>query len=234
MWPHPVICFVTDRHRLAQRLGLDPNGEEIFAQLADVVAAAADAGIDLVQVRDNDLDAGRLVDCVGRLVERVQGSRSRIVVNDRFDIALAAAAHGVHLKDQTVSIGRIREAAPHRFLVGQSIHSPDGATESAVDYLIFGTVFPTRSKPELQTGAGLAGLEAAVRRARVPVLGIGGVQIGDFQAMAAAGAGGIAGLDLFLPSGPGEPAALHEIAAEARRVFDSAGSSSTVPHAPVA
>jgi thiamine-phosphate pyrophosphorylase len=226
MWPRPVICFVTDRHRLAERLALDPAGDDVLERLAGLVGVAADAGVDLVQVREADLDAQLLADYVRRLVERVRDSRTRIVVNDRFDVALAAGAQGVHLKDAPVSVERIRAAAPEGFLIGQSIHSPAGAAHSSADYLIFGTVFPSRSKPDLPAGAGLAGLEAAANRARVPVLGIGGVNRTHFSAIAATGAAGIAAIDLFLPSRPAVGVALHDIVAEARRTFDSAKASS--------
>lgn len=226
MWPRPVICFVTDRHRLAERLALDPAGDEVLERLAGLVGGAADAGVDLVQVREADLDGQSLAAYVRRLVERVQGSRTRILVNDRLDVALAAGAQGVHLKDAPVSVERIRATAPDGFLIGQSIHSPEDAADSSADYLIFGAVFPSRSKPDLPAGAGLAGLEAAASRARVPVLGIGGVNRTHFPAIAATGAAGIAAIDLFLPPGPGVAVALQDIVAEARRTFDSAEASS--------
>jgi thiamine-phosphate pyrophosphorylase len=221
-----VICLVTDRHRLARRLLLDPDGEPILTHLLEIVGAAAHAGVDLVQVREADLDGRLLIALVRRLVRQVQGTRARIIVNDRLDVALAASAHGVHLKDQPVPMTRIRSAAPAGFAIGRSIHSPDSASETGGDYLIFGTVFQTPSKPGLQAVAGLAGLAAAAKRARVPVLGIGGVTVSQFAAMAAAGAAGFAAVDLFLPSGPGRPAALHEIVEEARQTFDSTGRSS--------
>jgi thiamine-phosphate pyrophosphorylase len=226
MWPPPVICLVTDRHRLAQRLALDPDGEPILTLLVEIVGAAAEAGIDLVQVREADLDAQRLIAVVHRLVRQTRGTKTRVVVNDRLDVALAAEAHGVHLKDRPVSAARIRAAAPDAFLIGQSIHSPGRAAGSDADYLVFGTVFQTSSKPELRAVAGLAGLAAAAKNAGVPVLGIGGVTVSRFGAMAAAGADGFAAVDLFLPSESGRPAPFHEIIAEARETFDTAGRSS--------
>jgi thiamine-phosphate diphosphorylase len=159
---------------------------------------------------------------VRRFVETARGTGTRIVVNDRLDVALAARAHGVHVKDGAIALGRIRAAAPEGFLVGQSIHSPERAAESDADYLVFGTVFPTRSKGEAHALAGLAGLEGAARRSRVPVLAIGGVKVAHLADLARTGAAGIAAVDLFLPDGPGRAAPLHEIAAEVRRSFDTA------------
>jgi thiamine-phosphate diphosphorylase len=223
MVSRPVICLVTDRRRLAQRLELDPDDAQIGDRLADLVAMAAQAGIDLVQVRENDLPDHALVGWVHRFVGIVRGTSTRIVVNDRLDVALAAGAHGVHLKDGPAPIERIRAAAPGGFLVGQSIHSPERAADTSADYLVFGTLFPTRSKPEAAAFAGLAALASAVRHARVPVLGIGGVKLIHVARVAGTGASGIAAVDLFLPAGPGLVAPLHEIASEVRLAFDTAG-----------
>jgi thiamine-phosphate diphosphorylase len=224
MLARPLISLVTDRRRLAQRLGLDPDGELTGQRLADLVAGAADAGIHLVQVRENDLPTRVLADWIRRFLEIAEGTRTRIIVNDRLDVALVAGAHGVHLKDGSVAIQRIRAAAPPAFLVGQSIHSPEDAADAAADYLVFGTVFSTRSKPRSHETAGLAGLEAAVRRARVPVLGIGGVNLTQLPKVAGAGAAGIAGVDMFLPGAPGLVGHLRKIAGEVRQMFDTAGS----------
>jgi thiamine-phosphate diphosphorylase len=223
MLPVPLICLVTDRRRLAQRLELDPDEPQIAERLADLVARAADAGIDLVQVRENDLPARGMIRLVRRFLDIVQGTKTRIVVNDRVDVALATSAHGVHLKDDTVAIERVRAVAPAGFLIGQSIHSPERAADTSADYLVFGTVFSTRSKPEPHDLAGLAGLRAAVRQARAPVLAIGGVKLTHLAGVAGTGAAGIAAVDLFLPDGPALVVPLHRISEKVRQTFDSAG-----------
>jgi thiamine-phosphate diphosphorylase len=223
MSPRPLICLVTDRRRLAERLELDPEGALIAERLADLVALAAEAGIDLVQVRENDLPAAAMADWVRRLLETMRGTRTRIVVNDRLDVALAASAHGVHFKDGAVALEPVRAAAPAGFLIGQSIHSPERAADASADYLVFGTVFSTRSKLDGHDLAGLAGLQAAVRQARVPVLAIGGVKLTHLAEVAATGAAGIAAVDLFLPDGRDMVVRLHRISEEVRQTFDSVG-----------
>jgi thiamine-phosphate diphosphorylase len=220
MFQRPLICLITDRRRLATRLALDPDGQEIGARLTDLVALAADASIDLVQVREPDLPTRTLDEWVGRFLDVVGSRETRIVVNDRLDVALAAGAHGVHLKDRPIVIERIRTAAPRGFLVGRSIHSPEQADDAGADYLVFGTVFPTRSKPDVPP-AGLDRLEAAVRRARAPVLGIGGVTPGCLAEVASTGAAGVAAVDLFLPGGPGLTAPIQQVAKKIRQTFDT-------------
>src|SRR5262245_51608775 len=91
------------------------------AQLTERVTAAASAGVHLVQVRERDLDARPLTRLVARLVEAVRGTRARVLVNDRIDVALAAGAHGVHLRGDSVPAPRARQLAPPPFIIGRSV-----------------------------------------------------------------------------------------------------------------
>jgi thiamine-phosphate diphosphorylase len=121
-----------------------------------------------------------------------------VVVNDRLDVALAAGAHGVHLKSSSYPPARVRAITPAGFLVGRSIHSAQDAIglSATVDYVIFGTVFPSSSKPG-RTPVGPAALAEAVLATPIPVLAIGGVSAETAELVAEAGAAGIAGIGLF-------------------------------------
>ena len=103
-----------------------------------------------------------------RAVAAVRGTRARILVNDRPDVALAAGAHGVHLRGDSAPARRVRAAVPPSFLIGRSVHSLDEiaqvSDEGSVDYLLFGTVFATASKPD-RPASGIAGLAEAVNAA---------------------------------------------------------------------
>jgi thiamine-phosphate pyrophosphorylase len=164
--------MITDRRRL---------GERAEAALIRRVAAAAHAGIHLIQIRERDMADGELLTVVEQAVEAVRGTRTRILVNDRVDIAMAAGAHGVHLRGDSAPARRVRKVAPPSFLIGRSVHTADEIAQACadgdVDYLLFGTVFETASKPRRQQ-AGVAGLADAVYAARgVPVLGVGGMTL---------------------------------------------------------
>jgi len=184
--------MVTDRHRL------DPfRGEDALVRC---VAAAARAGVDLVQVRERDLEGGALTRLVLRCVEAVAGTRSRVLVNDRLDVALAAGAHGVHLPGHGFSAARARAIVPPGFLIGRSVHHAGEAArvaeEGGVDYLVFGTVFPTSSKAGVAP-AGVSGLAAAVAAVRLPVLAIGGITVERAREIGRAGAAGVAAIGMF-------------------------------------
>lgn len=189
---HPVVCMITDRRRL---------GDGAEDALIRRVAAAARAGIHMIQIRERDLPDGALLSLVTRAVDAVRGTRTRILVNDRVDVALAAGAHGVHLRGDSAPARRVRTVTPPSFLIGRSVHARDeiaqAAAEGAVDYLLFGTVFDTTSKPH-RPAAGLAGLADAVSTApRLPVLAIGGMTLETIVQLPGAGCAGFAAIGQF-------------------------------------
>jgi thiamine-phosphate pyrophosphorylase len=166
------------------------------------------AGIDVIQLRERDLDAGLLTAIASEMVALATGSRTRIVVNDRLDIALAAGAHGVHLRGDSIPPGLARSIAPPGFLIGRSVHGIEEArkVQDEVDYLIAGTVWATRAKPRGPL-LGIDGVGAVVRATRVPVLGIGGVTLDRIPELARAGAAGCAAIGLFASDAGDSPRA---------------------------
>jgi thiamine-phosphate pyrophosphorylase len=179
-----TICLVTDRRRR-------PPIEQ--------AAEAVDAGVDLIQVRERDLETSALASLVLRVVEATRGSPTRVVVNDRVDVALACGAHGVHLRADSIPASRVRTLVPPGFVIGRSVHGRDEALAVApgCDYVIAGTVFPTASKPGRIDLLGPDGLESIARTVRLPVLAIGGITLERAAAAAAAGAAGVAAIGLF-------------------------------------
>ncbi len=200
-----TVCVVTDRRRF------NPPIEGLLASLRDAIAA----DVELVQVRERDLEARDLAALVTAVLAIARGTRTRVVVNDRLDVALACGADGVHLRGDSIPIAAARRIAPAGFLVGRSIHSPAEAGAAVdADYLIAGTIYPTTSKPAAAEWLGAEGLRAVVRAAPVPVLAIGGVTLDRIAEIAATGAAGIAAIGAFVH----QPGA---VIAEMRRRFDS-------------
>lgn len=194
-----LLCLVTDRRRLTARLHTAPS-DAVPALLAQV-AAAADAGVDLVIVREPDLPARDLASLVRQVIAAVRG-RARVLVNDRLDVALACHADGVHLRERSFGIGAVRAIAPRPFLVGRSVHD-EAAARAAVDadYLLAGTVFASASKPEGTRLLGVEGLRRIAGVASAPVLGIGGIeQPAMVSAVMAAGAAGVAVIGALQPT----------------------------------
>lgn len=190
-----ILHLVTDRKRLW------PDGDEAMREAAVLEQArhAIEAGIDVIQIREEDLAARSLARLVRAVVAAARGSATRVVVNDRLDVGLAAGAAGVHLKGTSIDAVDVRRMAPERFLVGRSVHTVDEARAAGpVDYLIAGTVWPTASKPSGHMLLGLDGLRDIVQAARVPVIAIGGITQRNAAAVSAAGASGVAAIGAFM------------------------------------
>jgi thiamine-phosphate diphosphorylase len=219
-----LICLVSDRRRLS------PDADLVVSldRLVQLVAAAARAGVDLVQLRERDLEARELARLTEQCLALTAGTPCKVLVNDRTDVALGTGAHGVHLRADSIDAAVVRCAVPQAFLVGRSVH---GAAEAAavarrggVDYLIMGTLFPSASKSPARSLTGLEEVARACRAVPVPVLAIGGITPERVDEIVKSGAAGLAGIGLFIPQ-PGIPFDRHleRCVGSVQRVFDTCG-----------
>ena len=194
----PIVSLVTCRGQLP---GTD--SDRVSAVL-ELVAAAVAGGVDLIQVREPDLPDSVLLDLVVRCVDLARRSETAILVNDRLDIALAAGAAGVHLRQHSLPAPAVRPHVPDRFLLGRSVHDAGQAIRLAeqggLNYLQFGTVFPSRSKPGV-SASGVAPVAAVAGAVCIPVLAIGGITADNALEVFRVGAAGIAAIGLFARTG---------------------------------
>lgn len=140
-------------------------------------------------------------------VAALSGSNTRILVNDRLDIALASRAAGVHLGGESLPVSAVAAwrdttalAAAKNFLVGASCHSiPQAqfAERERADYIVFGPVFSTPSKAGSGAPQGIERLREVCEQVRIPVLAIGGVSPETAAECFRAGAAGIAAIRMF-------------------------------------
>lgn len=205
-----ILQLITDRRRLA------PGASDELAVhcLLEQVRHAVAAELDLVQVRELDLDGRALSAIVSQALALTRGTPTRLVVNERLDVALACGADGVHLRGQSFDAARVRALAGPGFLIGRSVRTVDEArTAGPVDYLIAGTVWPTPSKPEGHPLLGPGGLRQIVEAVAVPVLAIGGIDASRVASLAGTGAAGVAAIGAWM-SGESDcrAMALHAVA----------------------
>jgi thiamine-phosphate pyrophosphorylase len=198
-----LLYYVTDRSQF-------PGDERrrrrtLLAKVAD----AARARVNYIQLREKDLSARELEALAQKVVAvvRENSTVTRVLVNSRTDVALAAGADGVHLRADDVAPHEVRqvfEASAHRplttdhFLVASSCHSSEDVIQAeaeAADFAVFAPVFGKQNAPGMQP-TGLAALQEACR-AKIPVLALGGVTIENAASCLHAGAAGIAAIRLF-------------------------------------
>lgn len=164
---------------------------------------AVRAGVDLIQLREKDLACRELLSLAKDAVGISRESNTRIVVNDRLDIALAAGAQGVHLGGQSVPPEAVRRHVDKEFLVGVSCHSMQDARKAeagGADYILLGPIFDTPSKRPYGPPLGLDKLTEVTRGIKIPVLALGGITVERVRPCLEAGATGIAGIRLFQES----------------------------------
>ncbi len=171
---------------------------------SDILASierAALAAVRIVQIREKRLTARLLSGLVKEAVSICANSKTSVLVNERFDIALAAGADGVHLASSSMTAAWVRDVTPAGFLVGVSVHSIEEAKEAAsenADYVMYGPVFDTPSKRQFGKPKGLERLEKVCGEVTgCGVIAVGGIDLNNAKAVLAAGADGFAAIRLF-------------------------------------
>jgi thiamine-phosphate pyrophosphorylase len=178
--------YVTDRKAFG-------SAEALLSNIAKQLAR----GIELIQLRERDLAAAQLL-ALGEAVLRLPNpTGTKLLINDRTDVALACGAAGVHLRGNSVAPSRIRSIAPKGFLIGVSCHSVEEvqrAGEEGASFAVLAPIFATAGKgPAL----GMGPLAEAAAAVRIPVLALGGITEGRVHQCIEAGAAGIAGISMF-------------------------------------
>ena len=208
--PDYSLCLVTDA-----RLG---GGRP----LSDLVRAAVEGGVTLVQLREKDGSARSILAQAAALRALLAPRAVPLIVNDRLDLALAAGADGVHLGQGDLPCAVARRLAGPDFLLGVSVSSPAEAAQAeseGADYLGVSPVFDTPTKRDTPSATGLAGLRAIRAATRLPLVAIGGIHAGNAAEVIRAGADGVAVVSAIMAARDPRAAA-HALAAA---VFEGRG-----------
>ena len=192
----PLLYLITKGETSAQTT---PATED-FSNLLRTIEAAVAAGIDLIQIREKRLSAKTLYELAASAARITRGTATKLLINDRADIAAAACADGVHLTTSSLRANVVRQSFGE-LLIGVSTHSREearAAREEGADFVVYGPVFKTKSKVEYGEPVGVGKLErVSSELAPFPVLALGGVDLENVGECLQAGASGIAGISLF-------------------------------------
>ena len=165
------------------------------SELLDTVRLAADAGIEAVQIREKSLPARLLFEAIAEAVTLIKDSETKILVNERFDVARAAGAQGVHLPSYSVPVDRVKKLLPDGMILGVSAHSfseVEKARDVGADYAMLGPVFATPGKGE-PLGIGKFS-EICSALSPFPIIAVGGIDMTNQQLAIDAGAAGFAAI----------------------------------------
>lgn len=177
----------------------------------DVVAAAVEGGVGVVQLREKDRSARERYDTGRRVRELTREAGVAFVVNDRVDLAQALDADGVHLGDDDLPVPVARDLLGPDAIVGRSVSTVEAARDAeaaGADYLGVGAVFATGSKddiPEEEHAVGTERVAAIADAVEIPIVGIGGITAENAADVVAAGADGVAVITAI--TGAEDPAA---------------------------
>ncbi len=195
--PMPLTYLITSGETTKETA---PSNSE-FVKLLELVRRAVAARVSLVQLREKCLTSQTLYELAERAAAITRGSSTRLLVNDRADIARAAGCDGVHLTSQSLEAQIVRRTFGMDFLIGVSTHSIDEARAAhagGADFVVFGPVFDTPSKRAYGEPLGLELLRKAARELhQFPIIAIGGISAENARSTIDAGAAGVAAIRLF-------------------------------------
>ncbi len=159
-------------------------------QLFDIVEAALQGGLTLVQYRDKNTEDRLRLATASKLCQLCHQYGALFIVNDRVDIAIAINADGVHLGQQDMPISVAKELLGRQRIVGCSTTNPEEmqqAIEQGADYIGVGPVYETPTKAD-KAAAGLDYVRYAAQYATVPWFAIGGISVNNVNDVISAGA----------------------------------------------
>jgi len=169
-----------------------------FSTLLNLIERAVERDISMVQLREKHLTARQLFELTRQAVSITRNSETKLLVNDRADVAFAAGADGVHLTSRSLPAAAIRANFPAGFIIGVSAHSLEtahAAKTGGADFITFSPIFQTQSKINYGEPQGVEKLEEIVKElAGFPVFALGGLNETNYRETLQAGAAGVAGI----------------------------------------
>lgn len=163
----PILCFIHDARTAEPPEDLWGLDDEVWED------------VDMVQVRGKDLDDEAYVELVKGWIDRLDGTETIVIVNDRLDVAKEAGADGAHVGRDDVPLEAAREQSDEEFILGSSTHDRDEvliAQAQGANYVGLGSFFESETKPDAERlDPWKSGLMEMIPALQIPVIGVGGI-----------------------------------------------------------
>ncbi len=175
----PLIYLITDGETTAE------NFSKNSLQTLEIIKKAVESEISLIQIREKQLSAKLVFELTAKAAEITKNSNTKLLVNDRADIALAANADGVHLPANSLSSNIVRANFPPDFIIGVSAHSLEEVQKGkfdGADFATFSPIFATESKKRYGAPQGIEKLREVIQTIEnFPVIALGGIDETNFR-----------------------------------------------------
>ena len=158
------------------------------------VEEALKSGVDIIQYRAKKKNAKDMIEEAIVLKKLCIKYGVPLIINDRVDIALAVDADGVHVGQEDIPVLYVRNLIGNKKILGLStknLKHVEEANKLPVDYIGFGSIFPTNTKEDAKV-AGLKQLEEAVNISLQPIIAIGGINESNIDEVLKTGCSGVA------------------------------------------
>ena len=184
------LYLITDRKLIADR-----------CSLTVAVRQALIGGVKAIQLREKDLETRELLKLAYKMRGLTAKYDAKLFINDRFDIALAVGADGVHLTQNSIPADAVRKVVKNKLMIGVSTHSMKEAKEAeegGADFITFGPLYKTPSKLKYGAPLGLSRLKNVCMEMDIPVFALGGVKSEKIDEVKKSGAYGAAMISKIL------------------------------------
>lgn len=155
-----------------------------YEELFQIAKQAVRSGVDIVQLRDKKGSCRDILRFAARLSPHLNGEIP-FIINDRLDVALAVRADGVHLGQEDMPLVTARRIAGRKLMIGiscQTLRQAKAAEKDGADYIGFGSVFKTLTKPE-RALMDLKLLSRVIKEISIPIFAIGGIDLSNLSSL---------------------------------------------------
>ena len=192
------LYVITDRHQCAP------------TPFTEVSSELLDNGVTAIQLREKDLSGDELIHLAQPIAELCRNYKAKLFINTDTRVAHNIGADGVHLPENSESVGSVKAYVGNDFYVGCSVHSIDAAQKresEGADFLTYSPIYPTASKPGYGPAVGVESLAKVVVPVQLPIFALGGITPERVAECLAAGAFGVAVMSgVMSPENAGEQA----------------------------